>query len=136
AEYWQAFFLDTSSPTASLAWIGQRLLKLGNYGTTGMGGPLLLLAAVGGWRLARRSPDQLALLLGPFALMFAASALRFYPLEDRLFFFALPWLWLLAAAGIESVLTGCAAGIGPRYRFHHPSPPALRGRDPVSSCGR
>src|SRR5262249_34264009 len=34
----------------------------------------------------------------------AANALRFYPLEDRLFFFTLPWLWLLAAAGIEGLL--------------------------------
>src|SRR5262249_14692087 len=87
-------------------WIVGRMLKLGNYGTTGMGGPLLLLATCGIVSL-RRNASLLALLVAPMGLMFLANAAGFYPLEDRLFFFALPWLWLLAAVGIESIVSVC-----------------------------
>ncbi len=104
AEYWYSFFLDRSSVRAAMAWIGRTLLKLGDYGTTGMGIPLLSLAVVGAWQIGRLSAARLTLIAGPLVLMFVACAFRFYPLEDRLFYFALPCLWLLAAAGVERIL--------------------------------
>jgi hypothetical protein len=105
ADYWKPFFLDRSSPAAALAWIGHTLLKLGHYGTSGMQWPLILLAGYGQWRLGRISFTRLVLVTGPMVMMFVASAMGFYPLEDRLFYFALPCLWLLAAAGIDGLLS-------------------------------
>ena len=107
SDYWRPFFLDTSSPLAGVAWIVQRLVKMGNYGTTGMGWPLLLLAVVGFVTLARRAAAIAAMIAGQFVLMFGANALHFYPLEDRLFFFALPGLWLLAATAVGDLIDRC-----------------------------
>ncbi len=104
ADYWQPFFLDRSSPGATLASIGHTFLMLGHYGTTGMQLPIVVLAGYGAWRMFRSSLGHFVLVAGPLVLMFVASAASFYPLEDRLFYFALPCLWLLAATGIDGIL--------------------------------
>jgi hypothetical protein len=97
--FWNASFLDLSSPGAAVAWTGRCLTEIGNYGTREMGLPLVLLALVGAASL-RRQPARLALLMGPLLLALLASALRLYPLGGRLLFFLVPCLWLLAARGI------------------------------------
>src|SRR5262245_34465658 len=89
-EYWQHGFLDCSSLPAAFRWVVYHLYKIGDYGTTGMGVPLLLLGSVGAVVLARRSPTLLAMLLGQLILAIGASAARLYPLDDRLMFFATP----------------------------------------------
>jgi hypothetical protein len=103
-EYWQRGFLDYSSFPAALRWIAYHLYKIGDYGTTGMGVPLLLLGSVGADALARRWPALLAMLLGQLLLAIGASAARLYPLDDRLTFFAVPTIWLLAAIGVDAIL--------------------------------
>ena len=104
SEYWQRYFFDVSSIPAALEWLGTLALRIGNYPTTGMGAPLLILAAIGAIRLARQARELLCLPLGTGAAALAANAFRLYPLEDRLLFFAAPGLWLLAAAGVSSIL--------------------------------
>jgi len=87
----------------------RRLCHIGNYGTTGMGVPLLILGSIGAVALGRRSPTLLTMLLGQLALAVAASAARLYPLDDRLVFFAVPTLWLLAAVGIDATILFCCS---------------------------
>jgi hypothetical protein len=60
----------------------------------------LLLAGLGlGWS-ARHRPVVAVLLAGPIGLAALAAVARRYPFCERLIFFALPCLWLLATAGI------------------------------------
>src|SRR5579884_59106 len=101
-EFWNSSFADLSSPGATLMWMGRCLNEIGNYGTREMGLPMTVLALVGTVSLRRR-PQRLVLLIGPLALAIAASALRLYPLGGRLVFFLVPYLWLLAARGIDVV---------------------------------
>lgn len=102
--YWQQFFLDLTSVPAAVRWVAGRLFKIGQYGTSGMGVPLLIFTLIGATILWRKRSIMLFLPAGMFALMFLANALRCYPLEDRLFFFALPAWWLLAAVGIGAIV--------------------------------
>jgi hypothetical protein len=101
-QFWQASFLDVSSPRAALAGAARCVCELGHYGTREMGLPLALLALAGAVSLGRR-PGRLVLLVGPLALALSASALRLYPLGGRLLFFLLPCLWLLAARGVAAL---------------------------------
>ncbi|MFL5341225.1 MAG: hypothetical protein ACJ8F7_13845 [Gemmataceae bacterium] len=102
--YWQPFFLDLSSVPAAARWLAVLPVRVGSYATSGLGLPLAALACVGVVSLARRAPELLSLPLGMFAAALAANALRKYPLEDRLVFFAAPGIWLLAAAGIGAII--------------------------------
>jgi hypothetical protein len=102
-QFWQASFLDTSSPWSALAGTARCVLEVGHYGTREMGLPLAPLALAGAAAVGRRSPGRLVLLVGPLALALAASALRLYPLGGRLLFFLLPCLWLLAARGLAAL---------------------------------
>jgi 4-amino-4-deoxy-L-arabinose transferase-like glycosyltransferase len=114
AAYWGHGFLDLSSFSSALKWIVHCLYKLGDYGTTGMGVPLLLLGAVGAAALGRRSPALLAMFLGQWALAIGASAARLYPLDDRLTFFAVPTVWLLATVGVDTIL-GLRVAVSPKW---------------------
>jgi hypothetical protein len=102
-EAWAPHFLDTSSPGAALLWTADCLVGIGNYGTTGLGVLLVILSVPGLVRLWARNRSLAVLLLGPLALAWVAGALRQYPLGDRLVFFAVPCIWLLAAAGVGAV---------------------------------
>src|SRR5262249_12634429 len=97
------YFLDTSSPGAALRWAGQTVVRVGDYGNNGVGLPLALFGALGLAALWVRRRALAVLLLGPLALATFASALKAYPFGDRLCFFAVPCLWLLAAAGIGTL---------------------------------
>jgi hypothetical protein len=96
-EYWSEFYGDCSSLSAFLAWFRSCLVGVGNYGSNGLGVPLVLLGVPGAFLVGRRSPPTAMLLTAPIVLAMTASALRFYPLADRLTFFLVPCVWLLAA---------------------------------------
>lgn len=114
-------FPDGRSIPGWLTWLGGRLFELGHYGTTGMAVPLLALGALGSVVLARRASEQVVLLLAPIALAAVAAAMQRYPLCDRLLFFALPSVWLAAAAGIGVL----AAGLDRRFAWVMPAMLAL-----------
>lgn len=101
--FWNSSFLDLSSLSRAVVWMGRCLNEIGNYGTREMGLPLAVLAVIGAASLRRR-PARLVLLIGPLVLALFASALHLYPLGGRLLFFLVPCLWLLAVRGID-VLT-------------------------------
>jgi hypothetical protein len=103
-EYWSPGFPDLSSAGAAASWALSCLVGLGDYGNTGLGVPLLGLAAVGGWALGRRDPAAAALLAGPVVAGLAAAFLRRYPMNDRTLFFAVPCVWLLAGGGAGAIL--------------------------------
>jgi hypothetical protein len=110
-EYWQPFFFDVSSLWAAGQCVVVRLVKMGHYATTGMGIPLFAMTILGSAVLWRGRRSGLVLLWGTLAATFCASALRLYPLEDRLFCCAVPVLWLLASVGLDSL------AIWPRGRW-------------------
>jgi hypothetical protein len=102
-EYWSEFYGDCSSLPAFLAWLWSCLVGVGNYGSNGLGVPLVLLGVAGAALVARRSPPSAVLLTAPVVLAMAASALHFYPLADRLTFFLVPCVWLLAAEAVGAL---------------------------------
>jgi hypothetical protein len=113
-ELWATFFPDVSSPWAALQWVPGYLVHVGNYGAIGLGVPLLVLAVPGWVVLGRRSPGLAPLLVVPLMLTAAAGMLRIYPPCHRLIFFAVPCLWLGAAAGADALVRrvpGRAAGM-------------------------
>jgi uncharacterized membrane protein len=63
----------------------------------------LLCVVIGGFTLLRRNPTQLLMLVVPFALLFAASAARFYPILKRTDLFLVPAVVLLIAEGIAQI---------------------------------
>ena len=113
-QYWEDFFGDVSSPGNCLAWLVGRVVRIGQYGSNGLGVPLLLFALAGGWLLGRRAPVHLILLAGPLVLGMAASLLRRYPLDGRLAFFVVPCLYLLAAEGMGTLAERACSGRCPR----------------------
>jgi hypothetical protein len=84
-------------------WAVRCLVRVGGYGSNGLGIPLAVLAAGGAVLMGRRSPARLALLAGPFGFGMAASLAGRYPLDDRLVFFLVPCLWLLAAEALGAL---------------------------------
>lgn len=98
-----AGFPDWSSPRAALFWGLSRLITVGQYGTDDMGLPMAVLAVVGLVSLARRSPAVALCLAAPLVLAVAAAYLGKYPLADRTLLFAVPCVWLPAAAGVEVI---------------------------------
>jgi hypothetical protein len=108
-------FPDLATPGAALRWAVQCLVGIGNYGTTGMGIPLLMLAALGLRTVWRNSRPLAVLLIGPVLAAGTAAFLGRYPMGDRTVFFAVPCLWLLAAAGagtLTNYLHGRLAWVG------------------------
>jgi hypothetical protein len=112
-QFWQASFLDVSSPRAALAGAARCVYEVGHYGTREVGLPLALLALAGAAALGRRAPASVVLLVGPLALALTASALRLYPLGGRLLFFLVPCLWLLAARGVAALSRRLPARLAP-----------------------
>jgi hypothetical protein len=103
-QHWSQGFPDAATAGAAAVWLLKCAIRIGDYGTTGMGVPLLVLGTAGLWVLGRRSPMLPVLLLGPFVLAAAACFGRRYPLDDRTAFFLVPCLWLAAAAGLGALL--------------------------------
>ena len=119
-EHWGQRFPDLTHPLQALRWLGGALRELGDYGTAGMGLPLLLLAAAGLVSLWRRDRALAVLLVGPVAAGVLAAALRRYPFGDRLLFYAVPCLWLLAAEallGLARWRSGRLAWLAPAALF-------------------
>ena len=102
--YWRSAFIDLSSAGGALMWVVKYLVKVGNYGTTGLGIPLALLGLGGLIGLWQQSRALVSLLVGPLVIALVANGLRLYPLDDRLLFFAAPCLWLSAAVGVSGIL--------------------------------
>jgi hypothetical protein len=102
-QHWGQRFPDLSRPVQALGWLGGALNELGDYGTSGMGIPLLVLGGLGLISLGRRHRPLALLLVGPVAAGVLAAALRRYPFGDRLLLYAVPCLWLLAAEGLAAV---------------------------------
>jgi 4-amino-4-deoxy-L-arabinose transferase-like glycosyltransferase len=113
--YWRNYYGDASSPGRFVAWATLCLVGIGQYGSNGLGVPLLLFALLGGYLMGRRSPAHLIMLAGPFALGMAASLLHRYPLQDRLTFFLVPCLYLLAAEGIGTLAEKIRVAQRPRW---------------------
>ncbi|MCI0464909.1 MAG: glycosyltransferase family 39 protein [Gemmataceae bacterium] len=105
-EHWGQRFPDLTQPASALRWLFNALVELGHYGTTGMGVPLLLLGGVGLVSVGRRDRALAVLLVAPVAVGVLAAVLRRYPFGDRLLFYAVPCLWLLAAEGITVLWRG------------------------------
>jgi hypothetical protein len=104
-QHWsRGFFPPGTGPVGLGSWVLGRLAGIGHYGTAGLGVPLLALAGLGGAVVARRSVPLVLLLTVPVALGFGACFLHKYPMDDRLVFFAVPSVWLLASAGIGAIL--------------------------------
>jgi 4-amino-4-deoxy-L-arabinose transferase-like glycosyltransferase len=101
-EHWGQRFPDLARPLHALGWLGGALNELGDYGTSGMGVPLLVLGGLGLVSLWRRQRPLALLLVGPVATGILAAALRRYPFGDRLLLYAVPCLWLLAAEGLAA----------------------------------
>ncbi|HMC65627.1 MAG TPA: hypothetical protein VKI65_11875, partial [Gemmataceae bacterium] len=110
-----------SSPFAAVAWIVQCLIDIGHYGSGGLGILLMLLSIVGIVALWKRFRAGTILILGPITLAMLAAALRQYPLGDRLCFFAVPCIWLLAARGIGEL----TRPLKPRWTWAGVIAPAL-----------
>jgi hypothetical protein len=103
-QYWEPYFLNLGSLDAAVSSISQCLVDIGDYGTTGMGIPLLGLAIIGLTSLWRERCGLALLLFAPVFLGGIASAMHRYPLNDRLLFFLVPCIWLPAARGVGCVL--------------------------------
>jgi hypothetical protein len=103
-DHWGQRFPNLAAPAEALSWLGACLVELGHYGTTGMGIPLLALGALGLVSVCWRSGTLAVLLTCPLLFAVVAAALRRYPLGDRLLFFAVPCLWLLAIEGLTMIL--------------------------------
>jgi hypothetical protein len=116
--YWEAMQGDLPSPGRLVVWVGSRLVAIGQYGSNGLGIPLMVLALAGGYLLARRSPPRLLLLAGPVLLALIANLLRCYPLEDRLTFFLAPSVFLLAAESLGRLAQwACSSSCQPWQRW-------------------
>jgi hypothetical protein len=98
--FWEASFIDLSSPGHTLSWLMHCLVEAGNYASRDVGLVVIVLAVLGSVSLGRRAPSRAVLLAGPFALGLAGCALRVYPLGGRLLLFLAPSLWLLAGRGL------------------------------------
>ncbi|MFO0876255.1 MAG: glycosyltransferase family 39 protein [Gemmataceae bacterium] len=103
-EYWNHAFLDLSSVEGVVPWTLQYLVKVGNYGTTSLGIPLVLLGVVGVAGMWQRSRALALLVSAPLGIAMVPNVLRLYPLDDRLLFFATPCVWLSAAAGVSYIM--------------------------------
>jgi hypothetical protein len=104
-EHWVCWdgFPENCAPLTVLAWSGRCFVGLGHYGSTGLGLPLGLLSIVGLMAVGRRSRPLALLLAGPPLFGYLAALIRVYPMADRTVFFAVPCLWLLAAAGVAAL---------------------------------
>jgi hypothetical protein len=73
-----------------------------DYATTGLGLPLLLLAPLGLWWLAKKNGPIVLMLIGMFGAALLANAAGKYPLEGRVSYFMAPVFWLLLAAAFDA----------------------------------
>ncbi len=96
-------FPNGHSPRAILDWSIRCLIGIGDYGTTSLGIPLLILGLLGAACCWRRSPPLAVLLSGPIGLGWLMALVGRYPMADRTVFFAVPCVWLLALLGVEAV---------------------------------
>jgi hypothetical protein len=91
------------SPGTLLKWSVSCFVGIGDYGTTSLGIPLLLLALIGTVRCGKRSLPLAVLFVAPIVLGWLLAVLGRYPMADRTVFYAVPCVWLLAILGVEVV---------------------------------
>jgi hypothetical protein len=77
----------------------------------------LLCAVVGAIALLRRNRTQFAMLVAPFAMLFAASAARIYPILERTELFLAPVVALLVAEGVAQIARWTPARARPVAAF-------------------
>ena len=109
-DFWAAGF-PPAAPLALLRWLASThtgmLFAYPNGGPDGGSVLTLGVFAVGAWTLWRtHNRTMLAVLLGPFVLTMAASALRLYPygVHPRIALFLAPAICLLAGVGLARLL--------------------------------
>ncbi|MEM8991792.1 MAG: hypothetical protein AAF882_17015 [Pseudomonadota bacterium] len=113
--FWSWAFLPLPPSPYTVEWLIRRLFDLfrETSGFHDVGGLAVLFAALGMavfWR--DRRWVVLALLLGPLAFAFFASAAQLYPFHGRLLHFATPGLVALVAVGTAALAERLASGRG------------------------
>lgn len=104
ATFWKLGFIDLADPQSILMTTGRIVRKLGDYASTGLGIPFLFLTPAGWFIIARRSGTTTIMLVTTLLLALTASAMKYYPLDDRLTMFAAPLIWLPAAVAIDKIV--------------------------------
>jgi CDP-diglyceride synthetase len=106
SDYWfEAFAPMPPSSFSDLRWYIERPVAVFGSRVAGitLPGLGLFLALVGGDAMARNRPLRLSLLVAPFFMAVAASALGRYPFEGRLLLFLAPSALMLIAEGLVSL---------------------------------
>src|SRR5687768_1088800 len=104
--FWKAAFLTNDPPGLRMrAWTAAfgalKLTFIDGVSRQRELSLLILVAALGAWRMVRRNGLSIgALVAVPFACLGIAAALRIYPFDSRLILFAAPLTALLLAGGI------------------------------------
>ncbi|WP_020475462.1 glycosyltransferase family 39 protein [Zavarzinella formosa] len=111
-DYWAFGFIDCRSGWDAMRSLLSLVRQAGDYHTTGMGIPFLVLAPLGWLVLRRRSPAAALALTGAVLLMLAANLMKAYPMQGRLVMFAAPIMWLSVGAALGETLDR----IGGRWR--------------------
>ncbi len=99
---WDGFPADSSVPAVA-SWTMRRLEGLPEYGNSGLGIPLLVLAAWGVGILWRQSRPLTVLLVAPVLVTYCAALATKYPFSGRTVFFLAPSVWCLAMAGLADL---------------------------------
>lgn len=101
AAYWSGSFAPMP-PWRDLSWYGNAIIGMVKDPTQlPVNAVTAALLALGALSLALRQRRLMLVLLTPFLLALAASALRMYPFSGRLLLFLVPLLLLLLAEGVE-----------------------------------
>lgn len=102
--FWQHGFLDCTSLTAFANSTWTLTKGMCQYASTGLGIPLVILSGIGWFVLIRRAKPLFLMLVTALLLALLASALRLYPLDDRLGYFAAPLFWVPSAVAIGALV--------------------------------
>ena len=109
--YWRHDFVPWDRPSTVPTWLVAKSLSLANYGYDNAGPIVLALAIFGGASRWRAGARRVVLLLTlPLALNLLASALHRFPFSGaRVTVYAIPAIFILAAAGAEWTIDAAAS---------------------------
>jgi hypothetical protein len=114
--YWLGAFMPMP-PWSNLRWFAEAyrsLLEISLGRTdTWVSIVWLLLLAIGGGALLARKRGFAVIVLAPFVVALAASALQKYPFQQRLVLFLAPFVYLLMAEGVRQLYGWAARGSRP-----------------------